>query len=86
MLDIFDEFRNVVAVLNDHEIDYALCGGMAMAVHKRARMTIDIDILIQPESLDRIVSIMTGFGFNIRGKDLSFAQQSSRGRKEKWIR
>lgn len=55
------------------EVDYALCGGMAMAVHKRPRMTIDIDILIPPEFLERAISIASELGYNIRGKDLSFA-------------
>ena len=73
MLDIYDEFRNLVAMLDDHRIEYALCGGMAMAVHERPRMTIDIDILIEEESLDEVVAMMTGFGYTIRGKDLSFA-------------
>jgi hypothetical protein len=73
MLDIYDEFRNLVAVLEEHEIDYALCGGMAMAVHERPRMTIDIDILIQAESLDRVIAIATERGYKIRGRDMSFA-------------
>ena len=73
MLDIYDEFRNLVAVLEEHEIDYALCGGMAMAVHERPRMTIDIDILIQAESLDRVIAIATVLGYKIRGRDMSFA-------------
>jgi hypothetical protein len=73
MLDIYDEFRNLVAVLDEHEIDYALCGGMAMAVHQRPRMTIDIDVLIQAESLDRVMALATEQGYKIRGKDMSFA-------------
>jgi hypothetical protein len=72
MLNIYDEFRNVVAALDDHEIDYALCGGMAMAVYDRARMTIDIDISIQTESFEDVVAIMKSFGYTIRGKDRSF--------------
>jgi len=73
MLDIYDEFRNVITALEEHEIDYALCGGMAMAVHQRPRMTIDIDILIQPNSLDGVIALATNLGYQIRGKDLSFA-------------
>ena len=73
ILDIYDEFRNLVAVLDEHEIDYALCGGMAMAVHERARMTIDIDVLIQAESLDRVMAIAKELGYSVRGKDMSFA-------------
>ena len=46
MLDIYDEFRRLVEAFDAQKVDYALCGGMAMGVHKRPRMTIDIDILI----------------------------------------
>jgi len=32
MLDIVDELRSFVGKLDEHQIDYALCGGMAMGV------------------------------------------------------
>ncbi len=74
MLDIYDEFRRLIKVFDEHKVAYALCGGMAMAVHKRPRMTIDIDILIPPEFLERVIPLASELGYNIRGKDLSFAQ------------
>ena len=74
MLDIYDEFRRLVEVFEEQRVDYALCGGMAMAVHKRPRMTIDIDILIPPKFLERVIPIASELGYNIRGNDLSFAQ------------
>ena len=73
MLDIYDELRMLVSAFAKHELDYALCGGMAMAVHQSPRATIDIDILIPAEALERIVTIAKELGYNIRGKDLSFA-------------
>ncbi len=73
MLDIYDEFRHLVGLLEAKEIAYALCGGMAMAVHEQPRMTIDIDMLIQPESLATVIQIAKELGFNIRGTDLSLA-------------
>ena len=73
MLDIYDEFRSLVATLAAHKIDYALCGGMAMAVHQHPRMTVDIDILIEANSLERVLPLATDLGYKIRGKDLSFA-------------
>ena len=33
MLDIYDEFRKLVEGFEASGIDYALCGGMALAVH-----------------------------------------------------
>ena len=50
MLDLLDELRKLVAVFDQNEIEYALCGGMAMSVHGRARTTIDIDLLILSDS------------------------------------
>lgn len=72
-LDIYDELRKLIGLLDQHEIDYALCGGLAMAIHARPRSTIDIDMLILSESLDRVLPIALELGYNIRGKDLSFA-------------
>jgi hypothetical protein len=73
MLDLVEELRRLVQVLDQHEIEYALCGGMAMGVHGRARTTIDIDLLILSESLPDVIEIAKTIGYNIRGKDLSFA-------------
>jgi len=73
MLDLLDELRKLVAVFDQNEIEYALCGGMAMSVHGRARTTIDIDLLILSDSLDKVFALAKSLGYNIRGKDLSFA-------------
>jgi hypothetical protein len=73
MFDIADELRKLVVVLDEHEVDYALCGGMAMAVYGRLRMTIDIDLLIQSSALDEVFAIAKSLDYNIRGKDMSFA-------------
>ena len=73
MLDLYDELRNLIKLLDEHEINYALCGGLAMAVHARPRATIDIDMLILSESLEQLLFLAATLGYNIRGKDLSFA-------------
>ena len=73
MIDIHDELRQLTAKLDEQNIEYALCGGMAMAVHQRPRFTIDIDLLIQEESLPGTMDVARDLGYNIRGKDLSFA-------------
>ena len=73
MLDILDELRDLVAVFEEREVDYALCGGMAMGVYGLARTTIDIDLLILSDSLEEVLAIAKSLGYNIRGKDMSFA-------------
>ena len=73
MLDLYDEFRRLLTVLEQQSIDYALCGGIAMAVHGAPRATIDIDLLIQQEALQSLITIATELGYTIRRKDLQFA-------------
>lgn len=73
MLDLYDEFGRLIRALNDHQIDYALCGGMALAVHNLPRMTIDIDVLIPQSELAKALPIAEELGYLIRGKDRSFA-------------
>lgn len=73
MLDITVELKTLVQRLDEERIDYALCGGMAMAVHRLPRFTIDIDILIQGEALAHAINIAKSLGYDIPGKDLSFA-------------
>ena len=74
MFDLYDEFRKLVAALDEHQIDYALCGGLAMAVYDRARATVDIDILILAESLDVVIPIAAKLGYDIRGLDMTFSE------------
>ena len=74
MFDLFDEFRRLVAALDRNQIDYALCGGLAMAIHGRARATVDIDLLLLSESLEAAKDVARELGYNIRGLDMSFAK------------
>jgi hypothetical protein len=63
MLDLYDEFNKVVTLLAEHTIDYALCGGLALAVYGIPRATIDIDLLIMPESLETVVPLARELGY-----------------------
>ena len=73
MLDITDELKGLVNELNLHEIEYALCGGLAMGVHGSTRATVDINLLILPESLDDVIEIAKSQGYSLRGKEMTFA-------------
>jgi len=69
---LYDELRSLINALDRDEIEYALCGGIAMAVHGRARATVDIDILILAESLDKVMRIAADLGYTVRGLDMNF--------------
>lgn len=72
MATLLDEFRSITTALNDAGIDYAVCGGWAMAIHGLPRATMDIDLLIRAEDLDRVVGIARSNGFDIEGLPLHF--------------
>ncbi len=74
MLDLYEELKAVIAKLNEAQIDYALCGGMALAIHGIPRATVDIDILIQKESLEKVQIITRGLGYIIKAEPKTFAQ------------
>ena len=57
------ELRELVRLFNQEKIEYALCGGMAVAIHGYPRFTKDIDFLIPPESLDRARATAATAGF-----------------------
>ncbi|MDO8957011.1 MAG: hypothetical protein Q7W38_09245 [Deltaproteobacteria bacterium] len=76
MLDLYEELKAVIAKLNEAQIDYALCGGLALAIHGIPRATVDIDILIQKESLEKVQILTRGLGYIIKAEPMSFAQEA----------
>ena len=74
MLDLADEFEAVISALADHSIDYAVCGGLAMAIHGFPRATVDIDLLIRPEAEERVYAAVEPLGFRIRATPMHFDQ------------
>jgi hypothetical protein len=58
--------------LTGRGIDYALCGGMAMAAHGFPRATVDIDILVREETLEAVDAVAESLGYTFRGRPMSF--------------
>ena len=73
---LIDEFKQLIAEFNDREIEFALCGGLAVAAHGFTRATEDIDFLIREESLDKAYEAAAVVGFDIRGLDMSFKERT----------
>jgi hypothetical protein len=78
VLDLEQELASILAALHETGIDYALCGGLAMAVHGAPRATIDIDLLVRDEDLDRIREIAGRLGFTFRALPMKFSGGSVR--------
>jgi len=76
MAELFNELANITETLELDEIEYAVCGGLALSIHGFSRATFDIDILIRPESLNRSCELVKRFGFDIHGLDVSFRERA----------
>ena len=74
MLDLYEELKGLVSRLDAAEIRYALCGGLALALHGIPRATVDIDILIQNESLEPVRALVGELGYIIKAEPMTFAQ------------
>ena len=69
---LLDELNRIISELEIRDVEYAVCGGLAMAIQGFPRATIDIDILIRESSLEDTLRIAAQLGFDIRGLDISF--------------
>lgn len=74
MFDLYEEFKSIVSALEEGGIEYAVCGGLAMAVHGFPRATIDIDLLIRPEQLEEAKRTARSLGFTIEAFPMTFAK------------
>lgn len=64
-----DDMQELVRLFQKHNVDFAVCGGFAVAHYGFVRMTMDFDLLVRPglENAVRIMSALTAFGFGEAG-------------------
>jgi hypothetical protein len=75
-MNITDEFSVLTTELRNSGIDFAVCGGLAMALHGFPRFTNDIDLLILPADLAKSLEIAKRCGFKDTPELLVLGQQS----------
>jgi predicted nucleotidyltransferase len=61
------DFREFVALLNKHEVQYMIVGGYAVGIHGHPRYTGDLDIWLLPDSVNatKILKAIKAFGFGL---------------------
>lgn len=72
-MDVPNDFKELLALLNAHKVEYLVVGAFAMAHHGAPRFTGDLDILIKPEEENarRILACLDAFGFASLGLSIS---------------
>ncbi|MFH1024158.1 MAG: hypothetical protein V1809_12330 [Planctomycetota bacterium] len=74
MLDLYDELKSLVAELEAGRVEYALCGGLALAVYDLPRATVDIDLLVPPASLPAAIAVAAARGYTVEAAPMRFAE------------
>jgi len=71
-MDLIDELKRLITRLDEERIEYALCGGLAMAVYALPRATLDIDIMVEASSLDKTKQAVHDLGFILDAMPMEF--------------
>lgn len=60
------DFKEFVALLNQHEVKYLIVGGYALAVHGHPRYTKDLDVWISADTgnAGNMINALRDFGFS----------------------
>jgi hypothetical protein len=66
---MYQEFKELLSILNDNEVKYLVVGGYAVSFHAQPRATKDLDILIKPDAENAIAvyKALARFGAPIEG-------------------
>jgi len=65
MSRIPDDIVELVRLLKEYGVEFAICGGHAVAFHGYPRLTVDVDVLVlpSPENAARVLAALDEFGF-----------------------
>ena len=67
-----EEFDRLIAALERARLDYALAGGLAVAVWGAPRATKDIDLLVSKEQLESVKAVARECGFTLEAGPMTF--------------
>jgi hypothetical protein len=68
-MEVQPDYRELLALLNEHGVEYMIVGGYALAYHGAPRYTADLDVFVKPdpENSRRIIEALNAFGFEAAG-------------------
>jgi hypothetical protein len=64
-----EDIQSLLNLFERHQVEFAVCGGHAVAFHGYPRLTMDVDLLILPseENAGRVLAALEAFGFGEAG-------------------
>jgi hypothetical protein len=68
-MEVQQDFRDLLALLNAHKAEYIIVGAYALAYHGVPRFTGDMDLFVRPDSKNaqRVIDALNEFGFGSLG-------------------
>jgi len=72
-LDLYQELTELLVAFDRRDIEYAVVGALALALHGAPRATTDIDLLIRPESAADGVAAAKDRGFMFEALPIRFS-------------
>jgi predicted nucleotidyltransferase len=68
-IELDENFKEFIALLNSHKVKYLLVGGFAVGLHGYPRHTGDLDIWVRPDLNNgiKILAVLKQFGFGSLG-------------------
>lgn len=79
-MDVQQDFAELLALFNEHRVEYVIVGGYALAFHGAPRYTGDLDLYVKADqdNAQRILQALQEFGFGslgLRTEDFSTIDQ-----------
>jgi hypothetical protein len=77
-MNTHDDFEEFLRLLNEHQVEYVIVGGYAVAFHGYVRVTKDLDILYRntPDNILRLRKALNSFGFDAASlSEVAFSEQ-----------
>ena len=71
-MDLYSELAAIVEALGRHELPYALCGGLAVALHGHPRFTKDVDLLVLDNHLAETKRVLAELGYVLEAEPMTF--------------
>lgn len=71
-MDLVEELHRIAAVLADHDIRYAVCGGLAVTIHGAPRTTRDIDLVVDDSQVEAVLEAVRPIGYRFAAAPMIF--------------
>lgn len=73
-MELTRDFKELLILLNENKVEYLIVGGYAVIIYGYPRLTIDIDIWVNPvkDNSEKVIKTIKDFGFsfeNLTEKD-----------------